>query len=212
MRRMTKVGTSEFLRAAQVRTARIAASGSATRRQGPGAARAARRFLATVELRRFGVPSAATFRQHLDKATGRLVGALPRTARSWGLARKLLNIFLRDALYTTYLCKRFGLRTAEKFFEIPLDSITSRQLRAAAGRGALPRWTGVKHLRPDVSKQYQLHAALLAEKDGLARVHLDTYWWGERDDETGALPRVAGNALLAARRRARPSQRRRTTP
>jgi hypothetical protein len=96
------------------------------------------------------------------------------------LARKLTNIFLRDALYTTYLCEEYGLNVAEKFFEIPLDSITSRHLRKSAGRGVLPMWEGVKHLKPEASDEYQAYAEGLAQASRLARVHLDTYWWGER--------------------------------
>jgi hypothetical protein len=92
----------------------------------------------------------------------------------------LINIFLRDALYTTYLCKRFHLREAEGFFEVPLDSITAGHLRRNAGRGVLPPWKGVKHLTPEVSKRFQEYADHLAQTSGVAKVHLDTYWWGER--------------------------------
>jgi hypothetical protein len=91
-----------------------------------------------------------------------------------------MNIFLRDALYTTYLCEKFRLDAAEKSFEIPLDSITSGRLREGAGRSVLPRWNGVKHLTSDANGQYQDYAEGLARTCGLARVHLDTYWWGER--------------------------------
>jgi hypothetical protein len=91
-----------------------------------------------------------------------------------------MNIFLRDALYTTYLSEKHRLDTAEKFLEIPLDSITSGHLRKRAGRGVLPRWKGVKHLNSDASDRYQDYAAELAQACGFARVHLDTYWWGER--------------------------------
>ena len=174
------IDSSDFLRAAQSRTARIAVSASATRGQGGGTVKAGREFFRTLPLHRFAVTSAKTFRIQLDEATDDLRRALPQRARSWGLARKLTNIFLRDALYTTYLCEKHGLDVAEKFFEIPLDSITSRHLRKCAGRGVLPRWQGVKHLKPDASDRYQTYAVELAQASGLARVHLDTYWWGER--------------------------------
>lgn len=192
-----------FIRAAQGRTARIAASASATRRQGRGAVIAARHFFSALDLRRLGVSTGATFRSRLDEVTVQLRDALPRNARSWGLARKLLNIFLRDALYTTYLCERFGLARAEQFLEIPLDSITARRLRKHAGRGVLPRWKGVKHLTLEASDKYQCHAERVAQDSGLARVHLDTYWWGERDDEAAAQPRAAARTMrppLAASR------------
>src|SRR5712691_4134365 len=133
------VNASDFLRAAQARTARIAASASATRGQGPGTVKAARDFFCALQLRGFSATRATVFRAQLDEATDKLRLALPRRARSWGLARKLMNIFLRDALYTTHLCKEYRLDASEKFFEIPLDSITSDRLRKSAGRGMLPR-------------------------------------------------------------------------
>lgn len=177
---MAKVKASDFLRAIQGRTARIAASASASRGQGPGVTQAARMFFGDLDLRKFRVKNAAVFRKRLNMETGKLVRSLPSGARNWGLARKLLNIFLRDALYTTYLRDRFQLGAAEEFLEIPLDSITAGYLRKDAGRGVLPLWTGVKHLTPTTNGLYQRQAAELARERGLARVHLDTFWWGER--------------------------------
>jgi hypothetical protein len=174
------VDASNFLRATQSRAARIAVSASATRGQGRGTVEAARDFFCTLPLHRFAVTTPKAFRRRLDETTDELQRALPQRAKSWGLARKLTNIFLRDALYTTYLCEKYRLNVAERFFEIPLDSITSHRLRKDAGRGVLPRWQGVKHLKPDASDRYQAHASELAQASGIARVHLDTYWWGER--------------------------------
>jgi hypothetical protein len=106
---------------------------------------------------------------------------MPADARSWGLARKLLNIFLRDALYTTYLADAFKLQEAESLLEIPLDSITAGHLRKEDGGRMLPRWPGVKHLTPEISKSYQAFAAQFAATKALAPVHLDTHWWGHRN-------------------------------
>jgi len=172
------VDTTKFLRAVQMRNARIAASLTATRRSGPGTMHSAREFFCTIDLARFGADKKSAFRKELDAATEALRRALPKD--NWGLARKLMNIFLRDALYTTYLCEHFGLKVAEKFLEIPLDSITSKHLRKRAGRGVLPAWKGVKHLNSEASEKYQKFAGEHAENRGIARVHLDTYWWGER--------------------------------
>jgi len=41
------------------------------------------------------------------------------------MARKLLNIYLRNALYSTYLREAFELDTAEHLYEVPLDSIVA---------------------------------------------------------------------------------------
>lgn len=156
----------------------MAVSASAARGQrAPGLVEAARRYLAVLPLRQFGVSREEVFRSRLDRATQRLTAALPGRGRSWGVARKLLNIFLRDALYTSYLRDRFRLGASEQFYELPLDSITAKRLRREVAAGQLPRWKGVKYLIPEVSQQYQTAAAAIAIARGIARAHLDAYWW-----------------------------------
>jgi hypothetical protein len=108
-----------------------------------------------------------------------LVRALPKGARTWGLGRKLLNIFVRDSLYVGYLSSAYSLKRAEEFFEVPLDSITAARIHELAPE--LPRWRGVKHLDPRTSAAYQAVALLAARERGIARVHLDAYWWGARE-------------------------------
>lgn len=167
----------DFLEAVQSRVARIAVSASAVRGRGhKGTVAAARNFLRQLDLAAFGVKP-PVFRRALDRETKSLLAELPQGARHWGIARKLLNIFLRDCLYTIYLESAFRLSRAEEAFEIPLDSITALQLKRAVGRGALPPWPGVKHLTPLLSNQFQEAAAAEATKMRLARVHLDAVWW-----------------------------------
>lgn len=131
-----------------------------------------------LKLARFATSDRRTFLRSLDRATKRLVRLLGKRRSRWGLARKLLNIFLRDSLYTTYLNKAHGLRVGEQNFEIPLDSITAVRLRECVPE--LPRWRGVKYLDPATSAAYQAAALLVAKKKGMARVHLDADWWGSR--------------------------------
>src|SRR6266567_2289793 len=139
---MTK---KDFLAAIQSRTARVSIGASAARGRGNnGTVKASRAFLCRLKLMPFGVKNRSAFAAQLDRTTGRLVSALPRKARRWGLARKFLNIFLRDCLYTTYLRDAYHLHRAQRFLEVPLDSITAKELRKAAGRGQLPRWLGVR--------------------------------------------------------------------
>jgi hypothetical protein len=177
---MTK---KDFLAAIQSRTARVAIGASTARGRGSkGAVRAARRFLARLRLAGFGVRNRPRFETRLNRATTRLVAALPRRARRWGLARKFLNIFLRDCLYTKYLADANGLDRVEELLELPLDSITAKELRKAAGRGQLPRWPGVRKLTKGTSARYQAVALEEAQKEKIARVHLDAkYWAASRD-------------------------------
>jgi hypothetical protein len=108
------------------------------------------------------------------------VAAVPRGACSWGTARKVLNIFLRNAFYTTYLRERYALSTAEALFEVPLDSITGKWLIANARQKEVPQWSGVRHLTTAASESYQQCATRLARQMGIERVHLDVYAWGNR--------------------------------
>ncbi len=176
----------QLIRAFQSRAARIAVSASTVRGRGnAGVVAASRRFLRQIDLALFRQPTLMRFSQELGTATATLCESLPRTARHWGLARKVLNIFLRDCLYTIYLDEAFGLRKSEMYFELPLDSITAVHLKRAAGRGKLPAWPGVKHLTESLSARFQEAAAAEAARRNIARVHLDAIWWSvSRDDDT----------------------------
>ena len=171
---------TRFLKMVQHRAARVAITASATRGQGAsGVVECARDFLVVLNLARFGTSDQRAFRRRLDAATSRIRSCLPKGAASWGLARKLLNIFLRDSLYTSYLAKEHGLTAAERLLEIPLDSITAKRIRRDMPE--VPRWPGVKHLDPARSAAYQAAARYIAKQHGVARVHLDAYWWGARE-------------------------------
>jgi hypothetical protein len=123
---VTEGSVIPLIKAIQARTAVVAISPSTVRGQGgSGVVDAARDFLTNLDLRRFGVDEERTFRAALEAATGELRDALPRQARSWGLARKCLNIFLRDAFYTCYLRDEYGLTAAEGWYEFPSTASSS---------------------------------------------------------------------------------------
>ena len=133
-----------------------------------------------LDLRPFGTRHDDRFRAELNSATTRLRAVLPEDARHWGLARKGLNIFLRDCLYTVYLRERYRLDRAEPFFEVPLDSISAGCIRALDNDG-LPRWRGVRALDDRTSKCYQDAATQIAASEGIPPVHLDAICWGLRE-------------------------------
>lgn len=183
-----KISETEFLQALQVREARIA-FGPFTAR-GPdskGLVKAGRAFLNHLSIASFGTSDSQKFRSALDKATNGLMNAFPRgNRRYWGLARKGLNIFLRDCLYSVYLRKTYSLGLAEKFFEVPLDSLVGRELfRLFPGR--VQRWRTVRGLTPELSAEYQSAASDCAAAKGIARVHLDVFWWGSRESQVTLL-------------------------
>jgi hypothetical protein len=168
-----------FIRHIHQYVARYSVSASAARGQrAPGLVGAARKYFSDVPLRSFAVTSESRFRRNLNRHTEQLRTELPRGGRSWGMSRKLLNIFLRNALYTGYLCERYHLDGAEDWYEIPLDSIVAERLRKEAEPRELPRWPGVKHLTPETSELYQAVARRTAKRLGVAPVHLDAVWWG----------------------------------
>jgi hypothetical protein len=89
-----------FLEALQAKTARVTITSSSMRGPGCGEAiKAARAFTGALSLRRFSSRTRLGFERELDSATNELIREMPRMVRSWGLARKGLNIFLRECLY-----------------------------------------------------------------------------------------------------------------
>ena len=145
---------SYLLRAIQHHNARAAIGSSSMRGAGSaGVVQSARAFLGEMPLGPFGTSSGSKFLSRLDRATDELKLALPRVAQRWGLARKGLNIFLRNCLYTTYLRDEYELARAENFFEVPLDSITGARL-VNASRQTLSRWTTVRGLSAKVNREF----------------------------------------------------------
>lgn len=139
-----------------------------------------RSMLAAIDLESFAVNDEAKFRSLLEERTLALQRGLPSRCQQWGLARKLLNIFLRSALYNAYLRERYELAHAEAFLELPLDKLTATGLISRSVGRRLPRWTGVKHLQPDASDLFQRRASEIASEHRIARVHLDITLWLDR--------------------------------
>lgn len=170
----------DVLAAIQMRAARGAISPSSMRGGGSkGVVDAGRRFLGGLKLSGFGTTQQSRFARALDEATDGLCASFPSRARHWGLARKGLNIFLRNCLYTVYLRDAYSLELAEAFFEVPLDFLTGTELYRASAQ-TLPRWATIRGLTPEASALFQTVAASVAGKRRIARVHLDAVWWGDR--------------------------------
>jgi hypothetical protein len=168
-----------FVTAVQRRVAAVSIGPSTVRGRGnTGVASTAQQFLASLPLARFSVADGGAFRTELDSATEQLRNSFPEGAQFWGLARKCLNVFLCDAFCNLYLHREYRLAVAERFFEVPLDSIVAKALRRHQRR-ALSAWPGVKYLTPAVSDVFQGVALDLAGTMGITRVHLDIFLWVE---------------------------------
>lgn len=175
-----------YVKRLQARTAMLAVGRSTLRNQGaPGMVAVARKYLCSVNLRRFSVRSGSQFFSVLDRQTEILSQRFPAGGRgNWGAARKCLNIFLRDVCYCRPLCDHFALAAIEKWLEVPLDSNVYKGLSADSERD-VPVWPGIKSLSSEVSAELQAAAYIVAESFGFPRVHLDIRYW--RKDQIDGL-------------------------
>lgn len=159
----------------------LAVGPSTVRNQGgAGVVSAARQALVSVNLERFNGKSEENFCSALDAATDEFGSKLPPAARSWGLSRKVVNIYLRHCFYNTLLNVEYSLEKAESFFEIPMDRVVADHLHQRDLNGILPRWKAVKSLTPSQNKIYQQFALHYAAERSTARVHLDAVFWTDR--------------------------------
>jgi hypothetical protein len=169
----------------QNRVAEAAVGPSALRNQGaPGVVGVARSFLKELDLETFAVVREMDFVRRLDSATVNLCRRFPKGARNWGAARKAVNLFLRDALYNSYLARHFHIDRLEHWLEIPLDQYVAAGLHKDLRGEGLPQWAGIKHVTSDESMAFQQVAKVVARKKGIARIHLDlVYWRGKGGEE-----------------------------
>ena len=177
-----------FIDELRAHQSRVSITSSTVRSQGAGTGEIARRFLAEeLEIARLRAPSERAYLARLDEATEALRNRLKGKARTFGLARKLLNIYIRDCVYSRILCAHYRLEPIERFLELPLDGIVGRALiRAARERGQfrrLPKWVSIRALSREDSGAYQAYAIELAAERSLARVHLDVTLWGARSGD-----------------------------
>jgi hypothetical protein len=168
---------NELLERIQSRIAITCLGPSSLRNQGsPGVLHAARQHLMILQIEKFSMTSNKKFRDALNNETRRLMRRLPQAAQNWGAARKALNLFLRDALYNTYLAEYYSLTSVEPFLEIPLDGIVARAL-CSYYKTELPRWKSIKSLTLAESDMYQAKASEYAQRLEMNRVHLDLFLW-----------------------------------
>jgi len=175
--------------ALQARIAFFAIGRSTLRNQGSrGMVKAARHFLRSIDLSHFAVRIPAEFDSALDRHTLRLMTKFPGKGRTnWGAARKSMNIFLRDVVYSHHLREHFQLSAIEPWLELPLDSYSYLGLAADAKRLGLiseidisRAWPGVKGLKGDVNALLQGLAKAIAMRLGTLRIHLDIRYWQQR--------------------------------
>lgn len=173
------------------RTAQTSIGASTVHGNPEGTAAGAREFLGNVGLlTKFGqCGNESVFLDLLNKKTRNLQAKLPERPggekSSWGLARKCLNIFLREAFYNRYLFEYYKLEKLEPWLELPLDSHVARGIKSRANDSRLGKPTafpGVGGVTPAINKEYQDLAEQLLENCPQCKpfkfiVHLDLLFW-----------------------------------
>jgi hypothetical protein len=117
----------------QRRIAQLALGASAIRNQGgSGLINTCRNYFENnIDLQEFfSLLSAQNkYRKFIGKHTNAIVELFPEEAKSWGAARKGLNLFFRDVCYNKYFADKFQLPTnfsdnneSLKYLEVPLDN------------------------------------------------------------------------------------------
>jgi hypothetical protein len=138
----------------------------------PGVLECIRSFLEDVDLGKLRTQEPVSFPQFLNKRTKEMQR---KCQVEFGVARKCLNLFFRDALYNFYPGSEYDLTRIEPFLEIPLDSFVGRALKKEDR--TLPRWKTVTGITPNDSAKFQAEALRIAQRKGTHRVHLDIVYW-----------------------------------
>jgi hypothetical protein len=161
------------LRQRRLRLAELSVGASTVRGMPSGTVAAARAALKRTRLESLPTSSRAAFSGWLDRQTRRVARSLPE--ESWGVARKLLNIFIRSCVQDAPLRGSHSLAAVEAWLELPLDQQVGAGIRLCGGE-ELPPFVN-KHLTPSVNSQYQDAARRLARRIGTKPIHLEVCWW-----------------------------------
>ena len=178
--------SKDLIKAIHRRVAQVSIGPSSLRNQGaPGVVDHCRNYFETkIPLESFAnaLKDKGAYAKWLNRHTLALRDTLPEAAGHWGAARKGLNLFLRDVCYNTVLAEHIGIpgnirafNAAIQWLEVPLDKDVAKGIQAKYPH--LPRWTGIRHVTPEESKQYQKAALDWADKQHTVRVHLDLALW-----------------------------------
>lgn len=120
------------------------------------------------------------FKKQLDDHTEKLKEQLP--TKSWGIARKVLNIFLFQTTHDVLLNKIRPLNNVIAYLELPLDNANAKKLQKLARKESIRLdWSNIYSLEPEDSNRFQKYAKQIAScVYKCERCYLDLYWWRSR--------------------------------
>ena len=162
----------------QRRVANITIGNTTLRNQGAGSAKIARKFLSNLSLKKFSeISEAEQFNLLLNNFTKDLKEKLPN--KSWGVARKALNIFLLECCLNKYISTNYDLDKIVEFLEVPLDNPNAERLKKEAKKqGIKLRWVNIKKLEGEDNAKIQEFASRLAKNEyNCPRAYLDLLFW-----------------------------------
>lgn len=165
----------------QERLSRITVTSSSARGQPVGTIVAAQNYLSRVDLSTLGkLNDSADFETVLGQWTTSLCRRLE--TKSWGHARKFLNIFLYMCSRDFEIRKQYRLNRFDKVLEIPLDRHVAEGLVAfercvAHGGRTKLTWTTIGALDEQKNAAFQAIASMLARQLNLHRAELDLKLW-----------------------------------
>ncbi len=169
---------ARFISALQRHVANISIGSSTVRGRPAGTVAKVRNYLEGLDLSSLRDLNKEQFEIWLNEKTQDLQSKLTQDFKEeWGLARKCLNIFLRNVVYNKYLFKEYKLRSIVPWLEVPLDSQVAKRLREDREGLALSKWPWLKDLDHTTSELYQEIAAKISARMKLSRVHLDVFYW-----------------------------------
>ena len=173
-----------FLKQIQKRLAQTSIGASALRNQGSaGLVKISRDYLEKINLDIFfqTLKDETLYTKYLNRHTNQLLEKYPSKAKSWGAARKALNLFFREVVYNKFIADYYKLpnnfkkfNVAVRSMELPLDKFTGTAIHKYSNNTA-PVWKSIKKLSLDDSNSYQLKADVIA--NGIAKIHLDLAYW-----------------------------------
>ncbi len=161
---------NELFKHHQRRIVNMSISTSAFRSQGkPNTIKSTREILYTLDLNQFKKSlETESYINYLDIQTKYFLDKLTDTYEvKWGTIRKGLNLFFRDVFYSAFMFKELGLNDSHfAQLEVPLDSYTGLGILEDANKitPTKLKWTTIKELTPQKSKQIQDFAKIVAEQ------------------------------------------------
>jgi len=174
-----RLNKDDFLKVVQEFVSVDSIPSSALRGQKKGTIGEAREFCASIDLSELSsLDEEEEFRAKLDEMTRALLKKMGLTDKGWGVARKGINLFLRNALYNHYLREEYNLSRVERCFESPIDGVVAGVLREKCEECELPRWPYLKNLSKEVHEEYQRCIRTIAkDSEDMLPVHVDAYLW-----------------------------------